>query len=47
MTTAVPDRCQTEENMAPLITHLSEDPIRNAEVALTEERDKNLGVKRL
>jgi hypothetical protein len=33
--------------MALLITHLSEDPVRNAEVALIEERDKNLGEKRL
>jgi hypothetical protein len=29
------------------IAHLSEDPVRIAEVASTEERDKNLGVKRL
>jgi hypothetical protein len=47
MITAVCDRWQTEENMALLIIHLSEDPVRNAEVALTEERDKNLGVTRL
>jgi hypothetical protein len=47
MITAVRDQWQTEENMALLITHLSEDPVSNAEVELIEERGKNLGVNML
>jgi len=47
MTTAVPDLGQTEGNITLWITLLSEDPVRNAEAELTEERSKTSGVKRL
>ena len=46
MTTAVPDQWQKEENIELLIINLSEDPVRNAEVGETAEKDKTSGVKR-
>ena len=46
MTTAVPDLGQTEGNITLWVTLLSEDPVRNAEVGATAEKDKTSGVKR-
>jgi hypothetical protein len=42
----VRDHWQTEENLKLLIINLSEDPVMNAEVESTAEKDKASGVKR-